>query len=402
MHRMITSCLFHFSLAASLWSASPADQPGGWASLNGGTRGGAGGTEVTVTTMADLQKYAKMEGKYVIWVKGAMGNAGTSGQSDGDRVAVASDKSILGLPGATVNGGFDIHKGVSNIILRNLKIQGPGAYDVDGLDAVHLESQAKNVWLDHLDISDGEDGNLDITHACDYITVSWTRFSYTSKSYPSGTSGKSHRYCNLIGHSDKNAAEDSGHLLITFYKTWWADGVAERMPRVRFAQVHVANCLFTSADPGQAYCIRACHRANILAEGNSFIGQKTPIDTAFDPTFTAITVKNNKFDKCEGNTLGSGQSFTPAYAALAFTDPEKLQAEIGDAKTGAGATLIWGTVTLASPPGTSPPEPPGLRIVDALGRDIAPAQRGQDGPFRPERTGRTAGPSGNTVLRIAP
>jgi pectate lyase len=378
MRRLLTTSLFHLSLATWLWSASATDQPGGWASLNGGTRGGAGGMEVTVTTMADLQKYAKMEGKYIIWVKGTMGSAGTSGQSDGDRVVVASDKSILGLPGATVNGGFDIHKKVSNIILRNLKIQGPGAYDVDGLDAVHLESEAKNVWLDHLDISDGEDGNLDITHACDYITVSWTKFSYTSKSYPSGTSGKSHRYCNLIGHSDKNAAEDSGHLLITFYKTWWADGVAERMPRVRFAQVHIANCLFTSADPGQAYCIRACHRSNILAESNAFIGQKIPIDIAFDTTFTAITVKSNEFADCEGNTAGSGKSFTPTYAALGFTDPEKLQAEISDAKSGAGATLTWGTVTLASPRGSGSRKSPGVRIVDLAGRRLMPAEWGRD------------------------
>lgn len=392
MRRFLTTSLFHLCLATWLWSASPTDQPGGWASLNGGTKGGAGGTEVTVTTMADLQKYAKMEGKYIIWVKGTMGSAGTSGQSDGDRVVVASDKTILGLPGATVNGGFDIHKKVSNIIVRNLKIQGPGAYDVDGLDAVHLESEAKNVWLDHLDISDGEDGNLDITHACDYITVSWTKFSYTSKSYASGTSGKSHRYCNLIGHSDKNAAEDSGHLLITFYKTWWADGVAERMPRVRFAQVHVANCLFTSTDPGQAYCIRACHRSNILAESNAFIGQKIPIDIEFDPTFTAITARNNKFANCSGNTVGSGQAFTPAYAALSFTDPEKLQAEISDAKSGAGATLTWGTVTLASPHRTGSRIFPSVRIVDLAGRRLKTADRRESDLSPLERAGLIAVP----------
>jgi pectate lyase len=349
MHR-IRSLSLILAMASLSWSASATDQPGGWASMNGGTTGGTGGMEITVTNIADLQKYAKLDGKYVIWVQGTLGNAGTSGQSDGDRVVVSSDKSVLGLPGATIHGGFDLVKGVRNIILRNLRIQGPGALDVDGMDAVHLDGKVKNVWLDHLDISDGEDGNMDITHACDYITISWTRFSHTAKSFPSKTSGKSHRYSSLIGHSDNNAAEDSGHLLITFYKTWWADGVAERMPRVRFGKVHIANCLFTSTDPGQSHCIRACHKSDILAESNSFIGQNRPIDTAFDPTFTAITVRNNRFASCKGDTVGSGISFLPPYAPLAFSDPAGLQAEVGNPDTGAGATLIWpNTLVLAGP-----------------------------------------------------
>jgi len=61
--KILATGLLHFSLAASLWAATATDQPGGWASLNSGTKGGAGGTEVTVSTMADLQKYAKMTGK---------------------------------------------------------------------------------------------------------------------------------------------------------------------------------------------------------------------------------------------------------------------------------------------------------------------------------------------------
>lgn len=356
----IIVCLFAFQAS---FAASPADKAPGWASMNGGTTGGTGGTEVTVTNMADLQKYAKLAGKYVIWVKGTLGNAGTSGKSDGDRVVLASDKSILGLPGAEVAGGFDLKKGVSNIVLRNLKIRGPGAMDANGLDAITLQGQVKNVWLDHLDIADGEDGNLDITHASDYITVSWTRFSYSEKSVASGTSGK-HRFSSLIGHSDNNAAEDKDHLLITFYKSWWSDGVAERMPRVRFGKLHIANCLFTSKDPGQIYCIRACHQADILAESNAFIGQTKPIDIDFDPTFTAITARNNLFQGCKGNTEGSGTAFAPPYAALGFTDAAKLEAEVGNGQTGAGATLTWGnTVTLALPEGK------GLRVSAPAGRD---------------------------------
>jgi pectate lyase len=354
------STMFTLVLASAAMAtvANKNETPLGWASQSGGTTGGNGGTEVTVTNLADFQKYAAMSGKYVIWVSGTMGNAGDQKVANGgDVVKVASNKTILGLPGATLNGSLAIQNGVSNIIVRNLSCHGPGAWDVNGADAVHIEKTVQHVWVDHLDVADGQDGNMDITHACDYITASWVKFHYTNKSYPSlhpgngNGNGGSHRLCNLIGHSDNNAAEDSLHLLITFYKTWWADGVAERMPRVRFGKVHVDNCLFTSQDSGQIYCVRVCHRANLVVENNAFIAQKLPIDTIFDPTFSSVVSRNNYTPNCVGNTSGSSRAapFTPPYAALAFTDPTKLQAELSDPNNGAGANLTWGTTSIPAP-----------------------------------------------------
>jgi len=367
----------------------------GWASANGGTTGGAGGTEVTVTTMADLQKYAKMSGKYIIWVKGTLGSYGTRGNGNGDRVTLSNDKSILGLPGAHVKGGFDLNN-VKNVIMRNLIVEGPGAVDNDGgtagesrQDAISVVNEAKNIWFDHLSVLDGEDGNTDITKASDFVTVSWTKFSYTDKSYESGVSGMSHRYCNLLGGSDTEKSSggvtSEGKLNVTFYKTWWGTGVAERMPRVRFGKVHVANCLFNSTDKGQGHCVRAAYKANVLVESNVFIGQKKPIDL-FDNDFTAITVKNNTFTNCSGNTAGSGTAFTPPYT-LTLGATASLEKEITDAATGAGPTLTWTTTTSIAPmPGRSPsfhrqmgpsgawiivPEADGdIRVLDALGKRI--------------------------------
>jgi pectate lyase len=350
--------------AASLRAATPTEAPMGWASANGGTTGGAGGSEVTVSTMADLQKYAKMTGKYVIWVKGTMGSYGTRGDGNGDRVALSDDKTILGLPGAHVKGGFDLDN-VKNVIIRNLVVEGPGAVDNDGgtagegrHDAISVVNESKNIWFDHLSVMDGEDGNTDITKASDFVTISWTKFTYTDKSYPSGTSGMSHRYCNLLGGSDteksSGGAASDGKLSVTFYKTWWGTGVAERMPRVRFGKVHVANCLFNSADKGQGHCVRAAFKADVLVENNVFIGQKKPIDL-FDNDFTAITAKNNAFTDCTGNTAGSGTAFTPPYA-LALGATATLEKEITDAAAGAGPTLAWTpTTSLAPMPARTPP-----------------------------------------------
>jgi pectate lyase len=348
--------LLILSAAATLWAASVGDQPNGWATMGSGTTGGTGGTEVTVTNITDLKKYAKMEGKYVIWVSGIMGSSGLrdSAGLGGDTVIVASDKSILGLPGAAIQGCFSL-EGVKNVIIRNLKIQGPGAKDVDGPDAVHVESTVTNAWFDHLDISDGEDGNLDITKGCDFITVSWTKFTYTDRSYVSKVKDTSHRYCNLIGHVDTNVAQDAGHLNVTLYKVWWGDGVAERMPRVRFGKVHVANCLFTSTDLGQGHCIRPAFQSNLLVENNTFISQKKPLDILYDTNFTAITERNNLFTNCTGNTAGKGTAFTPPYPELEFTSTSALQAELSDPASGAGATLTWGPVSVAAPYLASPP-----------------------------------------------
>ena len=349
--------LINLALAATLQAASTTDTPMGWASANGGTTGGAGGTEVTVTTMADLQKYAKMPGKYIIWVKGVMGSYGTRGNGDGDRVTLSNDKSILGLPGAHVKGGLDFNN-VKNIIIRNLIVEGPGAVDNDGgtagearQDAISVVNESKNIWFDHLSVMDGEDGNTDVSKASDFVTISWTKFTYTVKSHASGTSGMSHRFCNLIGGSDTEKSSggvtSEGKLNVTFYKTWWGAGVAERMPRVRFGKVHVANCLFNSTDNGQGHCVRAAYKADVLVESNVFIGQKKPIDL-FDNDFTAITVKNNVFTNCTGNTAGSGTAFVPPYA-LALGATATLEKEITDASTGAGPTLTWSTTTFLAP-----------------------------------------------------
>jgi pectate lyase len=333
----------------------------GWASQNGGTTGGKGGTEVTVTTIADLQKYAKMSGKYIIWVKGTMGSYGTRGAANGDRVVLSNDKTILGLPGAHIKGGFDLN-GVKNIIIRNLIVEGPGAVDQglasageDREDAITIINSTTNVWLDHLDVFDGEDGNNDITKKSDFVTVSWCKFRYTSKSFRSGAQDTSHRYSNLLGGDMKEGSE--GKLSVTFYKTWWGEGVAERMPRVRFGKVHVANCLFTSTDAGQSHCIRAAGLANVLVESNVFIGQKKPIDLYTSDKdadskavlYTAVTSKNNIFTNCSGNTAGSGTAFTPPYS-LTISAASTVQAEVSNATNGAGPTLTWGSTSIGAEP----------------------------------------------------
>ena len=122
----------------------------------------------------------------------------------------------------------------------------------------------------------------------------------------------------MIGHSDDNGAEDSGRIKVTFHHNWWAERVIERMPRVRFGQVHIFNNYFSSA--GNNYCVRAGRNAQLLVEGNHFDGVNGPheFNDATDEATAFITARNNTYVSTGGNqdTGGGGTPFTsPPYAA---------------------------------------------------------------------------------------
>ena len=116
-----------------------------------------------------------------------------------------SNMTIMALPGKKListqqnkdNSGILYLKG-SNLILRNLTFEGPGAYDCDGWDNLCLD-KATNVWVDHCDFQDGCDGNFDINKTSDNITVTWCRFRYKKSPKAGGLETDDHRFSNLIG-----------------------------------------------------------------------------------------------------------------------------------------------------------------------------------------------------------
>jgi uncharacterized repeat protein (TIGR02543 family) len=294
--------------------------PVGWCTQNGGTTGGGNATPTTVTSLSALTTAANGSGSRVIYVSGTMGSG------EGTRVRVSSNTTIIGLPGAKLFGGFDVRG--SNVIIRNMIVQGPGAEDVNGIDCINIDgSSTTNVWIDHCDVYDGQDGNLDITNGASYVSITWTKFHYTSAS-------SNHQFCNLIGNSDSKTS-DRGRLKVTMMYNWWTTGTVERMPRVRFGQVHVVNNLFDS--PQGDYCVRAGVEADILVEGNYFDAVNEPIDL-YENDFTAVTARNNVFNNTTGNTSGSGTSFSPPYS-LSIAPAANVKSLVSNAGCGAGATL---------------------------------------------------------------
>jgi pectate lyase len=186
---------------------------------------------------------------------------------------IGSHKTLRGTPGVAFTGHIGV-KGSVNVIVRDLTIVGNNcAEDPDcqtGADAVTIDNGAHHVWFDHCDVSDGSDGNLDVASAADYVTISWTKFSY------SGFRAGGHQFSNLIGSSD-GATGDRGHLRVTWHHNWWADGPVQRMPRVRYGQIHLYNNLYTS-HPND-YCVGVGVAANVLIEDTVFDGVSTAVNT---------------------------------------------------------------------------------------------------------------------------
>ncbi len=313
--------------ATSAFAVTSPDFPmAGFATQNGGTTGGKGYSEVTVDNVSDLKSYAKA-GNKIIYVK--------PGTYMGP-VEVGSNVTIYGYQGAIIaqpsTGSAMKLSGSKNVIIRNLKFKGVGAHDDDDEDCLQVNHESKNVWIDHVDVYDGHDGNLDITNASDYVTISWTKFSYTSAS-------TGHQFSNLIGNS-KTKTSDRGHLNVTIHHTWWADGVVERMPRVRFGKVHVANNLFDSKDA--SYCVRAAIEADIRIERNVFIGVQKALDLyTSDGAITAAQMIENYEENVKKPQSGTGTAFKPSYS-MSLTDVStqaKAYALRDSIKLYAGATL---------------------------------------------------------------
>lgn len=164
-----------------------------------------------------------------------------------------SNKTLLALPGVTLtsletdskSSGILYFKRCDNIIIRNLTLIGPGAYDVDGNDLLCFDG-VTNSWVDHCDFQDGLDGNFDNKNNTDDVTVSWCRFRYRKAPIPGGSGGSDdHRFSNLLGSSSTNAPED-GTFNMTWAYCWWDNGCKQRMLRMRNASIHFLGCYWDS------------------------------------------------------------------------------------------------------------------------------------------------------------
>jgi pectate lyase len=291
--------------------SAPSDgpcKPIGWATRDGRTggevavTGGGDAMPVVVTSFAALQSAAQDSQPRVIHIDGAVG-AGWRGTS-GDRLEVGSNKTIVGLrPDTQLKAA--IHVGnASNVIIRNLVIRGPGSNDDQAWDNLNIDGSSKNIWIDHCEFWDGQDGNADVVKGADNVTFTWNIFGYRT--------GGDHNFSNLVASSD-DEPQSEGKLNITLMFNWFT-GVAQRAPRCRYGDIHVVNNLFSRDGQKSDYGISAGKNCRILTEANHFIEINTPISMSHASGSAANELRgDNIFERTTGDNQGYGKAFEPPY-----------------------------------------------------------------------------------------
>ncbi|WP_405641302.1 polysaccharide lyase family 1 protein [Streptomyces sp. NBC_00019] len=276
-----------------------------------GTTGGGGATAVTVSSLAAFKAAVTGSTAKVVRVNGLIS---LSGQVD-----VGSNTTVLGVGSSSgfTGGGLRLKK-VTNVVVRNLNISKPLA----PADGIEVQASTK-VWIDHNSFSadrshdkDYYDGLLDINHAADNVTVSWNSF-------------REHFKGSLVGHSDNNAGEDTGHLRVTYHHNRFSN-VYSRIPSLRFGTGHFYNNYVDGAET-------ACHSrmgAQMLVENN-----------VFRNTGVAVTTNRSSdvdgYANLRGNDLGgaateisrTGSFTSPPYS---YT-PESASTVVASVTSGAGA-----------------------------------------------------------------
>jgi pectinesterase len=265
----------------------------GFAALSGlgqdGTYGGRDGATVTVSTQADLERYATAAEPYIIRVRGSIAI-----EPYGKEIRVASDKTIVGVGsgGEIVHGGFFLSPGTHNVIIRNLTIRDTYvAGDWDGksadFDGIQMDT-AHHVWIDHCRFERTGDGLVDIRMDSDYVTLSWNVFSDHNKAV--GVGWTSNVVTKLTMHHNwfRNTYQRNGsidntlaaHLYNNYFENIGLYGTMSRGG----GRVVVENSVYDSVnDP----LVAKDPASELVQRGNLFTdspGRRDSAGTAFDPS----------------------------------------------------------------------------------------------------------------------
>ncbi|KAK7394530.1 hypothetical protein VNO78_15059 [Psophocarpus tetragonolobus] len=182
---------------------------------------------------------------------------------------VASDKTIDGRGAHVVikDGAGITMQFANNIIIHGLHIRKiksvEGGMIRDSWNHVGIRTRAdgdaisvfgsSNIWIDHISLSDCEDGLVDVIQGSTGITISNCHMT-------------KHNDVMLFGASD--TYKDDKIMQITVAFNHFGQGLIQRMPRCRWGFFHVINNDYTH---WQMYAIGGSSEPTILSQGNRFI-----------------------------------------------------------------------------------------------------------------------------------
>jgi pectate lyase len=267
--------------------------PDGDGGLGPATIGGEGGPVMPASDESTIEALGKMPGPVIIQIQGMVT---VNGQAD----IVAGFKTIEAAgPGSGLMGGGLRVKSASNVIVRNLTVV--NAYNTD---SITLDG-ADHVWVDHCDLysqpvssTDTFDDLIDIIHASDYVTVSWTKLHDHAHDV------------SFVGNSD-SATDDIGKLHVTFHHNLFKHTLSHN-PSLRFGTLHVySNHYVDIADVG----VLSRMNGMALVEENVFDNVGRPLLTHFPDSPTDGFMENvgNLFPNSTVPTMLQSMDLTVPY-----------------------------------------------------------------------------------------
>ncbi|MEU8697030.1 pectate lyase [Streptomyces sp. NPDC048680] len=269
----------------------------GYATQNGGTTGGAGGVTVRATTgtaiHAALCGRAGSSTPITIEVEGTINHANTtkvSGDSCNTAAGVIelkqiSNVTIVGVGNGAVFDQLGIHiRESNNIIIQNVTVRNvkkSGSPTSNGGDAIGMESNVRNVWVDHSSLeasggeSEGFDGLFDMKANTQYVTLSYSTLRN------SGRGG-------LIGSSETELSNG----FVTFHHNLY-ENVDSRTPLLRGGISHIYNNYYVKLNKSGINS-RAGARAKV--DNNYFKDSKDVLGTFYTDAAGYWQVSGNTYD----------------------------------------------------------------------------------------------------------
>ncbi|WP_127473686.1 pectate lyase family protein [Microbacterium sulfonylureivorans] len=290
----------------------------GFATQNGGTTGGAGGQTVRATTGTELHAAlcarAAVDTPLTIEVEGTITHANTakvSGEScnTADGVIELKDIGNVSIVGVGAGAVFDqvgIHiRGSHNIVIQNVTVRNvkkSGSPTSNGGDAIGMESDVRNVWVDHVTLeasggeSEGFDGLFDMKSGTQYVTLSYSVLRN------SGRGG-------LIGSSESDL--DNG--FVTFHHNYY-ENIDSRAPLLRGGIAHVYNNHYVSLNESG---INSRAGAKAKVDNNYFEDSKDVLGTFYTDAAGTWQTSGNILDNVTWSAAGT--DYNPAGPGMAST-----------------------------------------------------------------------------------
>ncbi|MER5195100.1 pectate lyase family protein [Streptomyces sp. NPDC002755] len=269
----------------------------GFATQNGGTTGGAGGTTVKATTGTQIHEALcgraststpitiQVEGTVTVGNTAKVSGAGCNTAAGVIELKGISNVTLVGVGGGAVFDQIGIHiRQSSNVIVQNVTVQNvkkSGSPTSNGGDAIGMESDVHNVWVDHATLiasggeSEGFDGLFDMKDSTQYVTLSYSILRN------SGRGG-------LVGSSDSDLANGP----VTFHHNRY-ENIDSRTPLLRGATAHVYNNYYVSLNES-GINPRAGGKAKV--DNNYFKDSKDVLGTFYTDLPGYWQVSGNIFD----------------------------------------------------------------------------------------------------------